>query len=381
MKKLEFFIKKIYHFIIDDMIFPFIQIIMSIFVVLLCRKKNDKKKALILTQERIGDTLIRLNLLERYNGFFDEAYFLAFDGNKEIVELISDRIICIDERKITRNIFYRWHFILKLNIMNFDTAVFLVPYSGMYSNSLLYRYLLIKNKFINRDNYDSSYVLDRQVNLYNYITNQRINVSDVKPDMKKYLLKKNIDLSEKLISILPKEYIVINMGSLDKRRMYPIEKFEKVVKYLIDKNENLVFLGRGVNDSEYYKSIKIKFQKNITNFIDFIDKLTIIESFLVISKAKMFIGVESGLWNSAYALNIPSVVIYGGGNYGRFLHRDDNISYIYTYLDCYGCKWHCKYFDGNTEKAKCINDIEPSVIIDGINVLTNKLSDISDNII
>ena len=58
----------------------------------------------------------------------------------------------------------------------------------------------------------------------------------------------------------------------------------------------------------------------------------------------------------ALKLDIPMIVILGGGQFGRFFpyqFRDSNKQYFLSYpLECYGCEWNCKL-----KEKECITKI------------------------
>ena len=370
LKKLYTFFRNLYFTITDDFIFPLLQTLTNgIFLVYRKFNKGNGGRTLILTQDRIGDCIIRMALLEKYSCYFKDIYFLISKENYDLFRNLSDKLIILDNKKMNRNFIYRWKFISKINFLNFDNIVFSVPMNALDNNKIFNRFLISENKFYNEDKCDTKYVLDEQVKLFNNITGQNIKVSEIKTDLTKYLPDKKFNIDHKLFD---EDYIVINMGAHDKGRMYPLDKFEIVFQYLLQMGEKIVFLGRGKNDSEYFEGLMKTAKGNSGKVINLIDKLSLPESLFVIKNSKMFIGVESGLWNASYSLNIPSVVIYGGGHFGRFMHQDESIGYVYKKMDCYKCKWNCRYVDVNVESAKCISDIEPEKIIDSIRKKWNK---------
>ena len=64
--------------------------------------------------------------------------------------------------------------------------------------------------------------------------------------------------------------------------------------------------------------------------------------------ATAFLGGDTGPSHLAISLNIPSVIIVGGGTYGCYFPYPNNIfpkikdiEYVYVKMPCYGCDWKC----------------------------------------
>lgn len=324
------------------------------------------EKILILTNDNIGDAVVRIEYIKKYMDYYgeDNVYFLASEANKSIVSLISKNVITYDRKLFRGNIFYTIKFFQNINKYKFIKLISLV-FSEHFDLKFIGQ-LLIDVKYINAgyDNGDCNYIFDNLTRQYNEITGSNYSNEKFKPNLNKYLSSS----ATKKYNI-PNVYITLGMGASAKIRVYSANKFAKIINYLIEKDITIVLLGNGHIDEEFFRQLSSYVNCSNSNIINLINKTSLIDTLQIIKNSKLFIGVESGLWNCSYALQIPSIVIYGGGHFGRFKHQSDKIKYIYNKMDCFECNWNCIYSNENNEVAKCISTIEPEAVIYAIKKL------------
>jgi len=88
---------------------------------------------------------------------------------------------------------------------------------------------------------------------------------------------------------------------------------------------------------------------------------TIRQSAALISRCRLAVGAETGLAHLACAVDIPNVVLLGGGHFGRFMPYSPLTTVACLPLECFGCNWNCRY-----ERNHCITDLLPAVLCDAI---------------
>jgi ADP-heptose:LPS heptosyltransferase len=76
-----------------------------------------------------------------------------------------------------------------------------------------------------------------------------------------------------------------------------------------------------------------------------------------IVQADLFLGVDTGPAHLALALGKPTVVVLGGGDYGRFFPYG-KARVVTRQMDCFQCHWECRY-----DRALCLHDIPPGDIV------------------
>ena len=131
---------------------------------------------------------------------------------------------------------------------------------------------------------------------------------------KKYILPK---LPICLDSMPAKEFIVICPGASKPDRCWSAKKFSKLIDQLSDKYNFLIFLCGSKNDLKQSEVIiKNSKSKKIKNFIGKTNLMQLIE---ILRKSKFNIANDSAPIHISYALDIPSICISGGNNFGRFV--------------------------------------------------------------
>ncbi len=76
-----------------------------------------------------------------------------------------------------------------------------------------------------------------------------------------------------------------------------------------------------------------------------------------VAMARIVVGAETGTTNMASALGVPTVVLMGGGDFGRFLPASPKDHIACLPLACFGCGWQCSF-----SREHCIRDAMPDVM-------------------
>jgi FkbM family methyltransferase len=81
----------------------------------------------------------------------------------------------------------------------------------------------------------------------------------------------------------------------------------------------------------------------------------------ILRRCRIMVGSDSSGPHMACAVGVPNVVVLGGGHFGRFMPGSPLTSAVSLPLDCFGCRWGCKY-----EHAHCIKDVSAQVLTEAI---------------
>ena len=155
----------------------------------------------------------------------------------------------------------------------------------------------------------SSYFYDQKVAIgydqntierYVKLTSEALSIKITKDD----IINKELYLFTKSKFLIPQApYITLVIGSTWQSRNYPIEKFLQVVQAL--KKSCIVIWG-----SEQEKK-KAEWISSESDYVQLMPKLSLEDLKRVISHTSLLIGNDTGPSHISWALNIPSIILFG----------------------------------------------------------------------
>jgi ADP-heptose:LPS heptosyltransferase/predicted O-methyltransferase YrrM/glycosyltransferase involved in cell wall biosynthesis len=86
-------------------------------------------------------------------------------------------------------------------------------------------------------------------------------------------------------------------------------------------------------------------------------KMTLRQNAAFLKKCRLAVGAETGLAHIACAVEVPNVILLGGGHFGRFMPYSALTSVACLPLECFGCNWQCRF-----SRPHCVKDLLPGVI-------------------
>ena len=121
---------------------------------------------------------------------------------------------------------------------------------------------------------------------------------------KEDILRKNLFLfTESNVNLPDKPYIIFVIGSTWKARNYPKEKYVEVANQL--KKDCIVVWG---NELERQKA---EWMRDESSYIKVMPELSLDDLKYVISNSSLLIGNDTGPSHMSWALNIPSILLFG----------------------------------------------------------------------
>ncbi|MDR0675850.1 MAG: hypothetical protein LBF97_02280, partial [Elusimicrobiota bacterium] len=173
-------------------------------------------------------------------------------------------------------------------------------------------------------------------------------------------------------------YCIFGLGASRNEKRFDIKKFVEIAKneiFLNNKNLKIILLGS--NSEIELGKLFLNFYGDDDNkkIINLIGKTSILDIFSIIKYSKFVLGNDSAYIHIATALNIPSICLLSGHNYGSFLpyqiDENENSRTIptcitSTKMDCFGCGVICKFGLTKNKKYVCVENIDIKKIIDGI---------------
>ena len=172
--------------------------------------------------------------------------------------------------------------------------------------------------------------------------------------------------------VLPRElqiaeaYFVVVPGASWALRRWPAAHFAATAQTICQQlGLTMVLCGTGA-ESQLCDDVEQLAQVPTINLAG---RTTVNELVEVIRGAKLLIANESAAIHLATAAQTPSVCIFGGGHFGRFLpyspERETERpkpTVMFQKLDCYGCNWHCKFLTPDVQTVPCIAAVDPAAV-------------------
>jgi ADP-heptose:LPS heptosyltransferase len=155
--------------------------------------------------------------------------------------------------------------------------------------------------------------------------------------------------------VLPPQYCVVFPGSSSSMKNWPPTRYAEVLKR-VKCHIPVVFCG---SQSEFAAAHELQTLLPEMTTIDLTGKTTVIELAGIIANSFGVLSNDSAAVHLAGALEVPCVVVLGGGHYGRFLPYPypSSIVTVSKSMNCFQCEWHCRY-----DTVRCINAIEVAAV-------------------
>lgn len=181
--------------------------------------------------------------------------------------------------------------------------------------------------------------------------------------LKPYLFHK----PKSLISGFNFDYILVHSSSLSA----PFAA--KVKEWNMFENQFQIFTSKyGIEISKKYGQliqIGSASDPKLENCIDLRGKTQLNELISIVSKAKLFIGLEGGIMHLARAFDLPQIVVFGGRTMPQETgYNEPNIVNLYAKVECSPCwnKNNCDF------EHKCMKMITPEIVFESIGKLIKK---------
>jgi lipopolysaccharide heptosyltransferase II len=155
------------------------------------------------------------------------------------------------------------------------------------------------------------------------------------------------------------DFALIHPAAALETKQWATQNFARVAEYLSEKGLPVIAVA-----TEKERGILDNLEKLTRVPILTFDDLTLPEITALASRAKIFVGNDSGIAHIAAAVQTPSVVIFGSSNINHWRPWTDAPSAIvYEKLSCQPCAgYFCKEFG----KPKCILSVKIDNVIDAI---------------
>ena len=156
-------------------------------------------------------------------------------------------------------------------------------------------------------------------------------------------------------------FFVVAPGAGWYGRQWPATRFAEVASRLQQKKGWMCVVVGGVNDCVLGESIQEIVGQGCVNLAG---QLTLLELGGILKSAELVITNESSVAHYAPFVGTKTVVILGGGHFGRFLPYASNMPEsrqslpIFKAMDCFGCNWVCRFSVPIGAPMPCIEQVD-----------------------
>ena len=328
------------------------------------------KRVLVVRLRSIGDTVLCTPSLIALKRFLPEAQIdiLLEDWVAPVVDGFEfvDNVLTVGQRTssrfaVAKNI-RRQKYDVVFNLHGGTTATFFVATSGSrhrvgYSNyqySFLYNHLLSSpSDFWKRD---ATHSAEQQLVLLGFLG---VPVED-RPKSHLAVTESSTNaVKAKVAFSLDEPFAMIHPLAASKTKEWQIEKFARTAEFLNDKGLAIVAVGTA-NDSAVLSELQSLSRVPIALLMN----LKLPELTALASKAKLFVGNDSGVAHIAAAVQTPSVVVFGSSNRDHWRPwTDASNEVVFEKFGCQPCPGReCKEFGD----PKCILSIPVEKVFEAI---------------
>ena len=328
----------------------------------------------------IGDTVLSTPSLVALRRFLPEAQIdilledwvaPVLEGFDQVDNIISFKKDDLKSRLQAAKLIRQNKYDVAFNLHGGTTATFFVRASGAkhlvgaanYQYAFLFNHRLPSAKdFWQKENPHSA---EQQLALLGFVG---VPVSD-KPQSRLVVTKKASDsVDEKLKSKIqnPKsKFALLHPVAAFDTKQWATENFARTAEFLHEKNFQIVAVATK-KEQDVLENLKKLSRVPIITFND----LTLPEITALASRAKIFVGNDSGIAHIAATVQTPSVVIFGSSNRNHWrpwTNAPNEI--IYEEFSCQPCAgYFCKEFD----EPKCILSVKTKSVFEAIEKVLSK---------
>lgn len=330
-------------------------------------------RVLVVKLRSIGDTVLATPSLIALRRFLPDAQIdiLLEDWVAPVLEGHDavDNVISVGRSVIGRGgtawKLRRQRYDVAINLHGGTTATFFTRASGArhrvgyshYQYPFLYNHLLSSSADFWKQ--DKTHSAEQQLALFGFVgvpvedrPTSRLVVTEasLKTVGGKYNAKSQRPQSEEL-----RNFVLIHPSTAFFTKQWPVENFAQTAEFLAEHGLHTVAIA-SKSEASVLNQISTASKVPVTTF----DDLTLPEITALASKARLFIGNDSGIAHIAAAANTPSVIIFGSSNRDHWRPwTDAPHEIVYKEFACQPCAgYECKEFGD----APCIREIAPSAV-------------------
>ena len=329
----------------------------AILIFLFFRKRKKQYDLVIVRTDLIGDFVIWHDSIAAYKNKYIEKKVLLICTDVVVPlaeqESFFSEILCYNKREFANSFMYYTKFIIKLR--NISSTELINPMWARHRVGDFFSMVVSSDRKIALEGncqHDlfykfRNYIYTKLINVGNSVSEVQTVEEFTKQTIFTSYVYGNSPLSTNIdIPISLKDYVVVALSASKDKRVWDMSRFAKLIDE-IPINYTVVLSGAGQKDiiraECNEKSVKVP-----ERIINLINKTSIAEMIPLIQRASFVIGNDSAAIHIAAAVHVPSLCLFHGAQFKRFLPYPEKVpSYarpriVYYKMDCFGCEFHCK---------------------------------------
>jgi ADP-heptose:LPS heptosyltransferase len=348
-----------------------------------------RRGLLVVRMDGIGDMVLFRTSLEHYAEIFGfEKSDITVLGCNSWAAITADvfadyRVMTINEHSFARWPLYRFWILLRVRVLNpqvsvcdsylrraimADSLVWVsgaprsissLPFISERTRAEYLYYLSQVDQVVATGDYPTHEII-RHYNFLSAIAGREI--KPVPPRISWRTTKPGEELIPPDVN-----YAVLNPGSNEYGRRWPLAKYRQLATALIEKGMHVVFVGGrgerpGAIDADDGRIIDLIGRTDLPQLLD------------IINHARIVISNDTGPAHLSIAMGTPTLVVVGGGHFGCFVPypeevRPDHARFVYHKMDCYHCFWNCPKRATKFEVFPCVEAVTFEQVLEVSNEL------------
>ncbi len=171
-------------------------------------------------------------------------------------------------------------------------------------------------------------------------------------------------LSRKGISA-EEEYVVIAPGGNSSTKLWTVEGFESIIRYLVQGVHVSVVLVGSSGEKELSGIFDEWARQSGIQIVNLIGETSLRELAALLANASVVLSNDSSTLHLAQELKVKVVGLFGPTNHNKYSIENDRVRIVRLDLDCSPCEQaQCRL-----ERRKCLDDLEPERVKQAIHDL------------
>ncbi len=298
------------------------------------RGESSSKEIIVIITGHIGDSLLFLDCMQALREYYSskDGYHIRFIANKSNIELYQkyggyelDEYMLLDtwnrEQAIKFSSFYKlyrylsmykpekiialqslWEGVCLLVSLKSNESYYLKKEQKCRESKIIYKILKLScSNIVFWKNGEMAFSAQKRLL-------HKIGMTDYKSRIGRLSGVRSLDKGIKFIIGESADYCVVVPGAQDKARRWEVEKFTKIISYILCTYNLSVILSGAEDEEKIGKVIKSHFNEE-KRVINLIGKTSFDVLFSIISESKFVFGNDTGTIHIAASLGIPSLCL------------------------------------------------------------------------